>query len=76
MKFTENAFESLVKKNYFPDGSATQHKNRKNVLNIRCHNLDFGMPAEWSFFATSHGKSSCDGVDGTLKTLAAKASLQ
>jgi hypothetical protein len=32
--------------------------------------------AEWHFFATSHGKSACDGVGGTLKMLAAKASLQ
>jgi hypothetical protein len=34
------------------------------------------VPAEWHFFATSHGKSACDGVGGTLKGLAAKASLQ
>ena len=32
--------------------------------------------AEWHFFATSHGKGPCDGVDGTVKQLAAKASLQ
>jgi hypothetical protein len=34
------------------------------------------VPAEWHFFATSHGKSACDGVGGTLKRLAAEASLQ
>jgi hypothetical protein len=34
------------------------------------------VPAEWHFFATSHGKSACDDVGGTLKKLAAKASLQ
>jgi hypothetical protein len=34
------------------------------------------VPAEWHFFVTSHGKSACDGVGGTLKRLAAKASLQ
>ena len=27
-------------------------------------------------FATSHGKSVCDGIGGTIKRLAAKASLQ
>ena len=37
---------------------------------------DFGIPAEWHFFATSHGKSACDGIGGTIKRLAAKASLQ
>jgi hypothetical protein len=34
------------------------------------------MPAEWHFFATSRGKSAYDGVGGTLRRLAAKASLQ
>jgi hypothetical protein len=34
------------------------------------------MPAEWHFFATSHGKGPCDGVGGTVKRLAARASLQ
>jgi len=29
-----------------------------------------------SFFATSHGKSACDGLGGTVKRLATKASLQ
>ena len=34
------------------------------------------MPAEWHFFATSHGKGPCDGVGGTVKRLAARTSLQ
>ena len=34
------------------------------------------MSAEWHFFATSHGKGPCDGLGGTLKRLAARASLQ
>ena len=29
-----------------------------------------------TFFATSCGKNACDGVDGTIKRLAAHASLQ
>jgi hypothetical protein len=77
MKFIENTFESPPKKTvYFSDGSEAQYKNRKKLLNIACHNEDFGVPAEWHFFATSHGKSACDGVVGTLKRLAAKVSLQ
>ena len=28
------------------------------------------------FFATSHGKQPCDGIGGTVKRVAAKASLQ
>jgi hypothetical protein len=55
---------------------AAQYRNRRNLLNITCHNEDFGVPAEWHFFVTSHGKSACDGVGGTLKRFATKASLQ
>ena len=35
-----------------------------------------GMKAEWHFFSTSHGKGPCDGVGGTVKRSAARASLQ
>lgn len=61
---------------YFSDGAASQYKNRKNFLNLCLHEADFGVPAEWHFSATSHGKSACDGVGGTVKRLAARASLQ
>jgi hypothetical protein len=37
----------------------------KKSLNITCHHEDFAVSAEWHFFATSHGKSACGGVDGT-----------
>ncbi|KMQ84659.1 hypothetical protein RF55_17363 [Lasius niger] len=37
---------------------------------------DFNIAAEWHFFPTSHGKGPCDGLGGTLKRLAARASLQ
>jgi hypothetical protein len=40
------------------------------------HKNDFGITAEWHFFATSHGESSCDAVGGTIKQPAARASLQ
>ena len=50
-----------------------QYKNCKNL----CHHFeDFGVRAEWDFFATSHGKSAGDGAGGTLKRLATRASLQ
>ena len=32
--------------------------------------------SEWHFLATSHGKSQCDGVGGTVKRLVSRASLQ
>ncbi|GBN24851.1 hypothetical protein AVEN_37375-1 [Araneus ventricosus] len=67
---------SLVKKLiYFSDGSSAQYKNRKNFANICHHESDFELKSEWHFFATSHSKSSCDGIGGTVKRLAARTSL-
>ena len=40
------------------------------------HKKYFGMKTECHFFATSHGKNAYDGVEGTIKRLAACASLQ
>ena len=40
---------------YFSDGAASQCKNRKNLINLAFHEEDFGMAAEWHFFA-SHKK--------------------
>ena len=59
---------------YFSDGAASQYKNGKNFLNLCFHEEDFGVKAEWHF--TSHGKGACDGLGGTVKRLAARASLQ
>ena len=61
---------------YFSDGAASQYKNRKNFINLCHHQEDFGVDAEWHFSATSHGKGACDGLGGTVKRLAARASLQ
>ncbi|XP_065063917.1 uncharacterized protein LOC135690326 [Rhopilema esculentum] len=61
---------------YFSDGCAGQYKNCKNFLNLCHHKEDFTISCEWNFFATSHGKSPCDGIRGTVKRLAAQVSLQ
>ena len=61
---------------YWSDGAAGQYKNCKNFQNLLKHEEDFGVAAEWHFFATSHGKSPCDGIGGTVKRLARSASLQ
>ena len=58
------------------DGCAGQYKNCYNFTNLCHHDEDFGIPAEWHFFATSHGKSPADGIARTVKRTAAKASLQ
>ena len=59
-----------------PCGSCAQYKNYKNFANLIFHVQDFGITAEWNFFATSHGKNLCDGAGGTVKHLATRASLQ
>lgn len=61
---------------YFSNGAPQQFKNFKNFVNIFYHKEDFGIDAEWHFFATAHGKGPCDGVGGTVKRMAARASLQ
>ncbi|KAK3928649.1 Cytochrome c biogenesis ATP-binding export protein CcmA [Frankliniella fusca] len=61
---------------YMTDGCAAQYRNSHSFLNLCRHKKMFGLDASWAFFATSHGKSPCDGVTGTIKRLAYKASLQ
>ena len=68
--------QGLTKIIHFSDGCAAQYKSRKNFLNLCHHTTDFSVAAEWVFFATSHGKCPCDGIRGTIKRTATKASLQ
>ena len=48
----------------------------RTISLISHHEDDFGLAAEWNFFATSHGKGVCDGIGGTVKRPVTKASLQ
>jgi len=73
LKCTLPSFDYIY---YFSDGASAQYKNCKNLTNLCYHQADYGIKAEWNFFATSHGKSPCDGIGGTVKRLAARASLQ
>ena len=36
-------------------------------MNLPYHRTNFGLSANWNFFATSRGKSSCDGLGGAIK---------
>ena len=60
---------------YFSECAASRYKNRKNYINPCHHQADFGIKVERRFSATSHGKSAHDGLGGTVKRLAARASL-
>ena len=61
---------------YFSDGCPNQYKNRYIFLSLMFHEEEFGVKAEWHFFATSHGNGACDGIGGCVKRSAYRASLQ
>lgn len=67
------AIERII---FFSDGCGGQYKNYKNFYNVSQFEQDYGYASEWHFFATSHGKSPCDGVGGTFKRNARRESLQ
>ena len=58
------------------DGAGSQYKNYKAFSNLCHHKSEFGLDAEWNFFATFHGKSPCDGIGGTVKRNVDNASLR
>ena len=64
--------KGLKKVYYFTDGASSQYKNRKNFINLAFHMEDFNVKQS----GTAHGKRPCDGIGGTVKRLATKASLQ
>ncbi|KAG8239162.1 hypothetical protein J437_LFUL018650 [Ladona fulva] len=76
ISFLKEEVGEISKIVYFLDGASSQYKNKKNFINLCCHEQDFGTTAEWHFFATSHGRGLCDGIGGTLKRLTAKANNQ
>lgn len=68
---------SIVKKIYYiSDGAPQQYKNYKNIINLCKHITDFGVDAEWHFFATAHGKGPCDGLGASVKRSAIRYCLQ
>jgi len=71
----EKSYPELTEVEYFSDGCGGPYKNFKNFLNLTYHHSDFGMKACWSFFATSHRKSHCDGIGSSMKQKLANASL-
>ena len=64
---------NIVKLHYLSDGYGGQYKNYKHFLNLCLGFTDFGLKTEWFFFATSHGKSPCDGIGGTVKRTTARS---
>ena len=44
-------------------------------MNLCSHKVDFGLSADWVFFATSHVKSPCEGIGETVKRLVRRESI-
>ena len=76
VQYIKENYPNIVKLHYFSDGCSAQYKNYKNFINLCHHKEDFGLDAEWVFFATSHGKSPCDAIGGVVKRHITKRSLQ
>ena len=76
VKFMKQRLVNFTNIYYVSDGCSRQYKNVKNCLSLCSHKEVFSIEAEWIFFATSHGKSVCNGIGGTVKNHAAKQSLQ
>ena len=74
--YMKNEMPQITNIEYWSDGCAGQYKCFKNMMNLCLHKEDFGLEAKWYFFATSHGKSPCDGIGGTVKRKIARTSLQ
>jgi hypothetical protein len=72
--FLHNKLACLNKIHYFSAGLPAQYKNKKNI-NFTLYE-DFGVPAEWHFSTTSHSKSACDILGGTINRLAASVSIK
>ena len=76
LSLIRNNLPHITNIKYFTDGVASQYKNFKALINLAFHFHNHKLTAEHNFFATSHGKSPCDGIGGTIKREAANASLR
>lgn len=76
INFLKEQYSTIKKIIYVTDGAPQHYKNKYQFANLLKHEADFGIPAQWHFHATAHGKGPCDGIGGNLKRQAARASLQ
>ena len=60
-------FQDVDKIFYFSDGAPAHYKNKSTFSLLSYHYRNFGISAEWAYFATAHGKGPCDGLGGTIK---------
>ena len=71
-RFIKTKYQNVKEINYVSDGASAHFKNNKNMMNLTFHSLDFGLPASWTFSATSHGKGPVDGIGAAVKSRATR----
>ena len=54
---------------FFSDGGPAHYKNKSNFANLSFFEKEYGLKMIWHFWASGHGKNSCDGIGGTTKRL-------
>ena len=67
IEYIKSNFPNIKNLDIFSDGCAGQYKNCINFYNLCQVKRLFSINIKWSFFATSHGKSPCDGIGGVIK---------
>ncbi|CAF3661614.1 unnamed protein product [Rotaria socialis] len=71
----QSIYPTVKRLNYVSDGAPQHFKNNKSILNLTYHQVDFGIPASWSFSATAHGKGAVDGIGAAVKYRATRRGL-
>lgn len=62
MKYIIENLKNVNHCEFFTDGCGGQYKNAE-VFKYLCEiKANYEIEAKWNFFATSHGKSPCDGI--------------
>lgn len=62
--------KNITKLFFFSDGAASQYKNKSNLINMTYLLKETGINVHWHFFATAHGKGTCDSKFATTRSFA------
>lgn len=76
MAILKEKFPEVTVAENVSDGCACQYKNKSTFWYLCHHEKEYGIKATHTYFATSHGKSLCDALSGSVKRLVSAASLQ
>ena len=60
----KTVLQNIKEINFFPDGAASQFKQRLHFRNLTQIAFEQKVSISWNFFVTSHGKGVVDGIGG------------